>query len=319
MSYRLEPDEGVREAITRSAREQVDRAIREITRIGEDPATAVHSARKALKKERSLLRLAHGSMSPAQRRRENDALRRAAQKLSGVRDAEVMRQTLDRLAERFAGQLPETTFAAVRERLERRRATHGTQRDGSPDDQALRELDELRRRIDGWKLSAEGWKAIEAGLQRSYRRGRRGFDRARTHRSLEELHDWRKRVKDLWYHERLVAPVCGPAIKGQAEDAHRLADLLGDDHDLGVLRQVLTEDQVDAPVDLDALIALIDHRRTELQTEAIELGRRVYAEKPKAFRRRMRACWKAGTRLAEAPAKRQPAKLAEATRAVHAV
>ena len=91
MAYRFEPDEDTREAILRCAREQLDDAVRELSEgIGDDPVEAVHSARKAVKKERSLLRLARGAMAPKQRRRENRALRAAARGLSDMRDADVM-------------------------------------------------------------------------------------------------------------------------------------------------------------------------------------------------------------------------------------
>jgi hypothetical protein len=48
-----------------------------------------------------------------------------------------------------------------------------------------------------------------------------------------------------------------------------------------------------AAVDDDAVIVLIDHRRAQLQTQAIQLGERLYAESPKAFARRVRRYWKA--------------------------
>jgi hypothetical protein len=47
------------------------------------------------------------------------------------------------------------------------------------------------------------------------------------------------------------------------------------------------------PVDVDALIELIDHRREQLQAEAMQVGARLYAERPKAFRRRMHRYWDA--------------------------
>ena len=56
--------------------------------------------------------------------------------------------------------------------------------------------------------------AIESGLLRSYRDGRKAFAQARREPSIEALHTWRKRVKDLWYHERLLAPACGRRNKG---------------------------------------------------------------------------------------------------------
>lgn len=104
-------------------------------------------------------------------------------------------------------------------------------------------------------------------------------------------------------------------MRGHAQDAGRLADLLGDDHDLAVLRQVLTAERLDVGVDLDAVVKLIDHRRSDLHSEAIHAGEPVYAETPTAFGRRMRRCWKAGRAAARASLKQRPAELAEATRA----
>jgi CHAD domain-containing protein len=319
MAYRFETDEGVREAIVRCAREQLDAAVGELSEgIGDDPVRAVHSARKAVKKERSLLRLARGAMPAKQRRRENRALRDAARGLSGARDADVMIATIIQLSERFAGQLPESTFREIADQLERTRDAERGQRTGSAlDTRAVQELGAVRLRIDDWQLTKGGWNAIESGLLRSYQRGGKAFARAQRERSLEDLHEWRKRVKDLWYQERLLAPICGPASGGHVKDVHRLADRLGDDHDLGVLRQTLTGDHITVAVDLDALVQLIDRRRIELQTETIRLGKRVYAETPKAFRRRMKRSWNAGRAVARVPLEQNPAELAQVTRAPH--
>lgn len=312
MAYKFDPNEPLRAEIVRCAAEQLDRAISELSeRMNDDPVRAVHNARKAIKKERSLLRLARGAIASEGRRRENATLREAARELSGTRDAAVMTATLDDLAERFAGQVPAKAFDAIREQL---RSQGGHRPDSALQARAVQELGALRVRVDDWKLVRGGWRAIESGLLRSYTRGRKAFGRAREERSVENLHAWRKRVKDLWYHERLLGPICGPAVRGQAKDAHRLADLLGDDHDLAVLREELAPHAMPVPVDVNAVVELIDHRRGELQTEAVALGDRVYADSPKAFRRRMRTSWRAGRALAEAPMEVRPAELAAATR-----
>jgi CHAD domain-containing protein len=313
MSYKFGADEPVREAIARCAREQLDRAVSELSEgINDDPVRAVHSARKAIKKERSLLRLARGTIPAKQRRRENAALRDAGRELSGIRDADVMVATLDSLSGRFVGQLPAKTFDAIREQVKTGR--NGASSRSALDSRAVQELGALRLRVDDWKLSRAGLKAIDSGLARSYSRGRKAFAWAQSHRTPEDLHAWRKRVKDLWYHDRLLAALGGPTVRGHAKDAHRLADLLGDDHDLVVLRQELTRDVMPVPVDVDAVVKLIDYRRSELQTEAFALGRRVYAESPKAFRRRMRRSLASGRALAQAPRESEPAELAQATR-----
>jgi hypothetical protein len=104
-------------------------------------------------------------------------------------------------------------------------------------------------------------------------------------------------------------------VKGQARDLDRLADVLGDDHDLAVLRERLTAGTQPPHVDVDAVIGLLDHRRAELQGEAWQLGQRIYAEKPKAFLARVKRSWKAGRALAAAAEQPPAAELAEATRA----
>ena len=65
------------------------------------------------------------------------------------------------------------------------------------------------------------------------------------------------------------------------------------------------------------MLGLIDHRRGLLQTQAVALGERVYAERPKAFVRRARTSWRAGRRQREAEG-RDPTGLADVTRAAAA-
>ena len=237
-------------------------------------------------------------------------MRNAARGLSDARDAEVMIETLDQISQRFVGQLPESSFATVREALEQERDAARSQLvDSAQVPQAVRKLTEARGRIDDWRLRRGGWEALEAGLERSYRRGRDAMRAARRRRSLEAMHGWRKRVKDLWHQERLLASVGGPAIRGQAKDLHWLSDLLGDDHDLGVLRQRLTDGSLRAATDVDGIAGLIEHRQAELRAEAFTLGERIYAEKPAAFVRRLRRSWRAGRALATAAGQPQPAEL----------
>ena len=57
--------------------------------------------------------------------------------------------------------------------------------------------------------------------------------------SAENVHEWRKRAKDIWYQLRIVRRAW-PALLGEtAGQAHVLADLLGDHHDLAMLREDL--------------------------------------------------------------------------------
>jgi hypothetical protein len=73
----------------------------------------------------------------------------------------------------------------------------------------------------------------------------------------------------------------------EATDA--LGDLLGEDHDLAVLAETVgaLEAEIGDPGAAEAVHALVAARRAELRERVWPLGRRVYADKPKAFVRRM--------------------------------
>jgi CHAD domain-containing protein len=291
MPYSFQAGETEAGALRRCAREQLDLAITELTDgVKTDPVTAIHDARKALKKERSLLRLARGTLRPAERRALNAVLRDAGRRLSDARDAEVMIQAVDDLSERYAGQLPKRTFTAVRKHLDARAAA--ARGSLSTTVEVADELKSLRAGLDEWSLRRDGWQAIGEGLERSYERGRKAYRQARRKPTTENLHEWRKRAKDLWYHVRLLEPIAPGAMAGHADDAHLLSDLLGDDHDLAVLRETLAARDTAVAADVESVLTLIDHRRDQLQAEAMQLGARVYAEKPQAFTRRMRTYWK---------------------------
>lgn len=313
MAYKIHPDEDLPEAIRRCAREQLERAelaLNEEAR--HDPIKAVHSARKAIKKERSLLRLAREPLPDQTRRITNRRLRAVARGLSGARDSEVVVQTFDALAERYAGQLPARGFATARKRIKTGSAS--VSRPGAEHQPALDELAAIRVEVDDWKLTGKDWSAVEAGLLRTYRAARSAMTLAKREASDENLHTWRKRTKDVWYHLRLLAPVCGPVAAGQSEQADRLTDLLGDDHDLATLRVRLVE-LGDGLIEREALLGLIDHRRGELQAEARFAGERLFAERPGAFRRRMRSSWRAGRAEARSVLRRRPVVLSRTARA----
>jgi CHAD domain-containing protein len=273
MAYRLEFAESAGAAARRCAIERVEDAIAQLD-LGsaDDREGAVHEARKDIKKTRALLRLYRGDLGDGTYRYENRELRDAGRALSGIRDADVLAETIGGLAERYAGQLPAACFDALREQL-------GA--DDVPGSSVEQSVDVARARlagvlgrVDDWPLGRSGWSAVGQGLRRSYARGRREFERAGDDPSDERLHEWRKRVKDLRYQQQLLRDAWPQVIGAQAKSAKALAELLGDDHDLALLAE---------RVELDEVGALIARRRAELQAEAFRLGRRLYAESPKRF------------------------------------
>ena len=204
-------------------------------------------------------------------RKRNRALRDAGRTLSGARDADVMAETLDSLGGSAAARAP---LAA------RSQATP------EPGD-SVATLHALAD--DDWPLRKVGEQTFETALKTTYARGRDAFKTADDDPTAEHLHEWRKRVKDLWYQQQLLEEAWPGVMKAQAKQAKKLSKLLGTDHDLAVLADALVNDpELRAAPDGEALLERIADRREELLEDALALGRRIYAERPKAFAQRMR-------------------------------
>jgi len=288
MAYRLSLADDVASGVRSCAREQLADAVERLEGAADDPVAAVHEARKDLKKTRALLRLVRPALGRKAYRRETDALREIAAALSGARDADVRVATTRALAAHAAGQLPADVFDALGAAL----ATEVAERDGGAAyGEAAEQLRAAALRVESWPLEEAGWDTVLAGLARAYERGREAFATARAKPEPELLHAWRKRAKDLWYHQRLLAPAWPEVLDAQAEAAHALSELLGDDHDLAVLAERLADEAPPLAAAVDArraeLRTLVAHRSEALRADAFALGRRIYAESPKAFPRRL--------------------------------
>jgi DNA-binding response OmpR family regulator len=80
---------------------------------------------------------------------------------------------------------------------------------------------------------------------------------------------------------QLLRPAAPKRMKQLARRAHALSDVVGEDHDLAVLRAAARERHATlAPGELALLERLIARRRRRLQRKALAQRRRVYARKP---------------------------------------
>ena len=203
--------------------------------------------------------------------------------------------------------MTEATLARLREELGVNHAALQTREELTARTIGVRaDLASLAARVPHWPLAAErGWRAsVGAGLEVSYRRGRRelrtlaqasGEGETGPAPGDEAWHDLRKRVKDLGYQLRLLRPVWPRMFQTLTRELDTLAEVLGEDHDLLILRaRVLGREQPWAePGEPAAFAARVDARRRQLQVSAQVKATRFYeAEKPAAFAHRMGRLWR---------------------------
>lgn len=294
MAYRIGESESVQTAVRRIAREQLKKAIREIDDESLPADETIHEVRKRLKKVRGLLRLVRPELGKTYDE-ENTALRDAARIIADERDATSMLECYAALEARYGGETDFSTHAHVKETLIGRKGA--ALKDAGERLERVREaLRDARKRAKKWKLDdPDGFAAVEGGLRKTYGRARDAMEDAIDEPTMESMHEWRKRVKYNRYHTRLLRGSWPSLLEPMRNEVKRLTDLLGDEHDLAVLRELLTN-EADTFGGLDRvqpLLGLIDARRKELQAWAAPLGRRLFAEKPKPYAKRMKAAWRA--------------------------
>lgn len=254
-----------------------------------DGARLVHEARKAIKRMRALARLLRYELGEQEFKRANDSLRAAGGRLGGARDAEVRLATLERLRDRHPKALSSEETVRLGERLARERAQAG---EPACPREVLDDFADMRRDLARWNLVDPDLWALAPGLTRVYREGRRRFARVKHERARdpEHVHDWRKRVKALYYALEMIGGLQAEGARRATRRAERLGDLLGEEHDLWMLR-VYVEGHKDAfGEDSNAhgeLLKLCERRRKRLRKRALRLGAKLYKRKPRAFMRRI--------------------------------
>ncbi len=285
MSYSLKQDEPLPAGVRRIVREQLEKALNEMTGLKhKDEGAAVHATRKRIKKIRAVLRLVKGELGSEIFQGENERLREVARGFAGSRDARVQHQVLERLCEEAeqGGGAFRGTAAILQKEIADHEESFGSKREA-----AASALQQICDRLEGWPLEKAGSAALCAALCHTYRRGRRCFRSVQKEPEAENFHTWRKRVKDLWYQAQIMQNLNETVLCEIAQAAKVLGQQLGDLHDLAFLRHRLEKGSEFPEDERHLLLGLICARERALARVTLDLGARFFAEKPGALGRRL--------------------------------
>jgi CHAD domain-containing protein len=254
-------------------------------------AEVVHEVRKALKRWRALMRLLArplGEQADAMRTEARELMRA----LAGARDAQ---STLDALADLRKADLPfsETSIETIRKRLaELKDKAEQTGFTKEMRDRLSRYLDYATLSLERWPLKAIDFDTVADALTATYRRARQLVPDNWRDAEAEHLHDLRRRVVEHRHQMDLVEHLWPRLGQVWAEEAQRLRNRLGACQDLAVFANFTGPHQPLAPW-RSRLAPVVEARRATHLKTAARLAGRLFAEKPKAFRRRMAALYSA--------------------------
>lgn len=289
MNLRLRTKKSPSDEVRRLARRELGKAATVL--VGrKQRRESVHAARKHVKKVRALLRLVQQRTGAKFFRKENRALRELGQKLSAVRDAQVILVVLDDLRRANpTGRIAEV-LTKVRAGLNPP-AEATASPDVSPGEarSCAREFERRRRGVKRWPLGKLAWPELAAALARSHRRSQDALARYAEHRTLLNLHEWRKRAKDFFYQLLILESLVPRELRSLAGKVASLTELQGAAHDLDLLLTALDRlrDKISA-TERNVVRELAQKRLRSLAARALKQGRKTFRLSPEQFVERLR-------------------------------
>jgi CHAD domain-containing protein len=249
---------------------------------------SVHAARKEMKRARAALRLMRASLGDAAYRRMNGQVRDAARPLTPIRDASVLIRSLEllRRSDDKEGCRAYSNYLLDLLRGELRsghRHLTATALDSSA--AVLRKVDE---RIEAFPSKEPDLITVKQGMKKVYKAGRAALARVRRRPKTDLLHEWRKQAAYLSNQVELIRALFQVKLKKIGRRSHKLAELLGEDHDLALLKDKIGELRGASRLPPSAgarqiLNKRIERRRRELQGKARRLGKRLYGRSSGRF------------------------------------
>lgn len=287
MAWRFEVGEPLPAAFRRAALEESARIEAGLV-AADDPEAAIHQARQGFKRLRALLRMARGGLGrdfKIEDRRWSDVGRLLAQS----RQQTVLRQTLDRVIAKCPG-LPAGEVAALQAAIceDRPRPSLSAKKRQT----VLARIRSGRRRFAAlpWpETPGELGDGIKAGASALRKRWRKASRRP----APEALHALRKRVKDHASQLRLLRNAAPEVVRKRRETCKEIAEFLGDERDLGILAETLSDRKVPGVREetRDVLLRHIAKRRKALWRRASKAAELCFEESPRALASSLTAAW----------------------------
>lgn len=279
MAYRFHiGNEPLARQIQRIFQEEIDSASRHLL----DPLpdrrdSGIHEARKNIKKLRALLVLIRHCIGNRVYRNENLQLRDVARKLSLLRDAQAMIESLPNLPPTW---LPQSAKRALAKKLQHdKQQLFASENVNGILRTAAQELVGSRGSLVLLPVPVDSFDDLRKGLLLTYKAGRKAWKVARAQPTPDNLHALRKRVKQHWYHVRLFGEYALAPLTEREDKLSQLEGLLGDGHNLHVLGQSL-------PANAVAAVALAEHEG-ELSRQSLLLAEELYARPTRQMRHRL--------------------------------
>ena len=296
MAYVFKPEGSVAHNLNRILSQEIKAALNTLQQPDQNTGEAIHRIRKRIKKIRALFRLIRSELNQNDFQRQNSYYRMIGQQLSSLRDASVMINTLQKLRQAQPAGVSSQVFSRLHKVLtaQQDQATRQFFDDPTQIGELTKAFEQAPQRVTGLSKHHKGFGMIAPNLKTIYQRAQKALKRAVHKPSVNKLHELRKEVKTLWYHTRLLEPSWPGLLKAYGHELGQLGELLGNDHDYGVLAQLIDSDALRLPNQSTkkALLNELQQQRIGLQAQLFPLANRLLGEQAGTFVKRFERPWK---------------------------
>jgi hypothetical protein len=275
MAYRLKSKQALAKQLARILQDQCDRAV-EAMSIAPVEGAAVRDTRKRVKKIRAVVHLLRAPLGNHYSRLDA-ALRSVGHQLAAARDADAAMECIDAVHRRCPSLVTAAIVAAVKRGLvteERRAPSH------VKPDRLRHDLKHLSHTVPRRVRRVARASAFHDGIADGYARARKAMRRVVIEPEDAGFHRWRRRVKDHWYQLRLLEAL-HPPVRIRVRRLKRLETLLGDDHNLVLLRALLLQHPTTFGDErqITMVLGCIDQFGAALRKQALRLGSQLFRSK----------------------------------------
>ena len=303
MAYRLKARKPFDQQFRTVGKNQLSRAIHDLEEQPNGAHEAVHDARKRFKRVRALYRLVQAA-APDFRKVENARIRDIARTLSVVRDATALVETVDYLLDHAHSPDEKSALQSACDALKQRRDDIAAHEHDLPAkiSAAIDNCHQAIAALDRFELPdapAKTAKRLGRTWGKQLERAHAALEACETDAHAETYHELRKSGQTYWMHLSLLRNAWPSAMMAKQAQAKSLVDLLGHEHDLSVLTQLVNDrpDLFGSSENLALLLGAIIARQQSLRGEAVELAHAAFADPPEAEAALITLLW---TRAAQA-------------------
>lgn len=291
MSYRFELREKTAAGYSRIVTEQIDRVLSEL-KDTPNRATAIHEGRKSLKRIRALLRLMRPGLGESVYKAENARFREIAGLFSADRDRYVLYGIADALQDAMDARHSEA-FKVIKASLTPKTANGAADHGNDKSREAAAMLKAARTETASRRVRPDSFETIQAGLEKSYREGRKQLRAAYDKPEDEAFHDLRKSVQQHWRHMQVLQNAWPDLFAARVAAAKHVSQILGDDHDLSVFvahLKTLPRKKL-AAAERRAIEKFCRDRQKTARQNARPLCNQLFADRAGTFAKRIAIIW----------------------------